>query len=159
AESFASVNTLLRSKQKGGTIALGFTDLTSQAIVSSDSTITAGGSFAATSDGTKQMNVTGSAIGLKGAKTTFSFNYGQSLADVTAAIDGQVAAVGDVRVESQLATPSNFVSSFSQAGLGAAGAALGKVAINNRAPAFVSNTVSNFIGGLDVTERNKSAAG
>ncbi len=52
AESTASVSALLRAKEKGGTLALGFADLTSQAIVSSNSIISAGGSFTANSDAT-----------------------------------------------------------------------------------------------------------
>ncbi len=118
AQSAASVNSLLRSKEKGGTISLGFTDLTSQAIVSADSTITTGGSFTAQSDASKQMVVRGTATGLQGAKATIAVNYSQSLTDVTSAIDGQVTAAGDVHVDSQLTTAANNVVSYSQTGFG-----------------------------------------
>ncbi|MCG8651164.1 MAG: hypothetical protein MI861_15105, partial [Pirellulales bacterium] len=117
ANSNSSVIAFLRSKKHGGAVAFNFSNIDSNAEVSANSSITAGGAVDVTADATKRQFNSGRASAFAGSRTTLSAVYSQGITEVTAAIDGTVAAAGDITVESQFETPINDNNAASTTGI------------------------------------------
>ncbi|MEM1070108.1 MAG: hypothetical protein AAGI63_14495, partial [Planctomycetota bacterium] len=159
AISVSSVSTLLRSKKRGGSLAFNFGNIDSNAEIESGVTIDAGGSVDVSAEALKSQFVGGRASGFAGSRSTLSVAYSQAVTDVTAAIDGNVTAAGDVRIDSDLKTTLNDVSSTATTGISGVGGQILARVKNNTSSLSAIRGLGNLVKRLTGTRNDQVESG